>query len=185
MFSFLSPARVHRLLIIAGIALGIGGCASKPLATFQDGRPIFKPEKFFAGRTHSWGIIETPSGKPTQILRTETRGHWEAGIFHFEQDVTFEHGKKQHRSWLIRRLDEHHYSATGTGIVGTARGEAWGNTFQLNFTMAVLGGNPFGHVHMSQWMYLQEGGLTMINRATVTKAGIVLAEVTEQFRKSR
>lgn len=185
MGAFPGSIGLHRLLLIAGMAACITGCASKPIAAFTDGRPIFKPEKYFAGRTHSWGIFETRSGKPTQILQTQTTGRWVADVFHFEQDIIFEHGKRQHRSWLIRRLDEHRYSATGTGIVGTARGEAWGNAFHLDFTMAALGGHPLGHVRMSQWMYLQEDGRTMINRATATKAGVILAEVTEQFRKDR
>ncbi len=176
---------LHRMLLLAGLAVGMSGCASKATTAFTEGRPIFKPEKFFAGHTHSWGIFETRSGKPTQILRTYTDGHSQDGVLHFEQDIVFEHGKRQHRSWLIRRLDEHRYSAIGTGIVGTARGEAWGNAFHLDFTMAALGGNPLGHVRMSQWMYLQEDGVTMINRAVVTKAGVIVAEVTEQFRKDR
>ena len=176
---------LHRILLFAGMAAGISGCASKPITAFNDGRPIFKPEKYFAGHTHSWGIFETQSGKPTKIIQTQTVGHWQGGVLHFEQDIVFEHGKKQHRSWLIRRLDEHRYSATGTGIVGTARGEAWGNAFHLDFTMAALGGNPLGHVRMSQWMYLQEDGVTMINRAVATNAGIILTEITEQFRKDR
>lgn len=174
-----------RVLLLAVMAAGITGCASKPIPAFTNGRPIFKPEKYFAGHTHSWGIFETRSGKPTKIIQTHTNGHWQDGVFHFEQDIVLEHGKSQHRSWLIHRLDEHRYTATGTGIVGTAHGEAWGNAFHLDFTMAVLGGNPLGHIRMSQWMYLQEDGITMINRATATKAGVILAVVTEQFRKDR
>jgi hypothetical protein len=46
-----------------------------------------------------------------------------------------------------------------------------------------LPGNPLGHVHMSQWMYLQQDGVTLVNRDTLTKAGLIIAEITEQFRK--
>ena len=182
MFSpFASLVRV----VLAVLALSTGSRARDPVSLFANGRPIFILEKFFAGRTHSWGVFERRSGAPKQTLTTKTNGVWQDGILHFEQDIAFADGKRQHRSWRIRRLDEHHYSATGTGIVGTARGEAWGNAFHLDFTMAVLGANPLGHVHMSQWLYLQEDGVTLINRATATKAGIIVAEITEQFRKDR
>ncbi len=159
------------------------GCANQPLELFKEERPLFKPEEFFSGHTRSWGTFETKSGKPTKIIQTETTGKWDGSALHFEQDIIIAHGKETHRSWLIQRLDEHHYSATGTGIVGTARGEARGNAFHLEFTMDALPGNPLGRVHMSQWMYLQADGVTMINRATVTKAGVILVEITEHFRK--
>jgi len=185
MSSFLGRHRLHRLLPIAAMALALGGCASKPVASFQGGRPILDPEKFFAGHTHSWGIFESRSGEPTEILHTDTLGHVEGGILHFEQDLLFGGGKKKHRSWLIQRVDQHHYTATGTGIVGTARGEAYGNAFHLDFTLDALPGNPLGHVHMSQWMYLQPDGVTLVNRDTLTKAGVIVTEITEQFRKDR
>ena len=182
MLPFLSVRLRHILPVVTSIALA--GCAtSRQVDTFENGRPIFNPINFFSGHTHSWGIFETPSGQPSKLLRTETTGHMKAGTLQFEQDLLFEKGKKQHRSWLITRLDEHHYSATGTGILGTARGEAHGNVFHLQFTLDAVPGNPLGHVHMSQWMYLQPDGVTMVNRDTITKAGIILTEITEQFTK--
>ena len=159
------------------------GCASKPVSSFNNRKPIFEPDKYFAGHTRSWGIFETSSGQPTEMLHTETRGRITRDGLDFEQDLSFEHGKKTHRSWLLRRLDPHQYSATGTGIVGAARGEAYGNALHLDFTLDALPGNPLGHVHMSQWMYLQADGVTMVNCDTLTKLGIVVAHITEQFKK--
>ena len=34
-------------------------------------------------------------------------------------------------------------------------------------------------------MYLQPDGVTMVNRDTLTKAGLIIAEITEQFHKDR
>ena len=183
--SSLDREHLHRLLILAASTLILCGCASQPLAIFKDGHPVFKPEKFFTGHTHSWGIFESRSGEPTKIISTETIGHWDGSNLHFEQDLVLEPAKKQHRSWLIHRVDERHYTATGTGIVGTARGEASGNAFHLEFTLDALPGNPLGHLHMSQWMYLKADGVTMVNRDTLTKAGVILTEITEQFHKDR
>jgi len=178
------PFRQNALLLC--LAILAGGCASKPVASFEGGRPLFDPLKYFSGRTHSWGMIETPSGQPKQVLTTTTVGHLEAdGRLHFEQDLVFEGGKKSHRSWIVRRIDTHRYTATGTGIVGVARGEARGNVFHLEFTIDVLPGNPLGHLHMSQWMYLQADGVTMVNRDTLSKGGVIVAMITEQFRKDR
>lgn len=168
--------------ILAAVSL-IAGCASRPISSFHNGRPLFDPMKYFAGRTHSWGLFETPSGQPKSLLETTTEGRLASDGLHFEQDLKFEDGQKMHRSWLVRRVDAHHYTATGTGIVGVARGTAYGNVFHLEFTLDAVPGNPLRHVQMSQWMYLQSDGVTMVNRDTLRKAGIVVAQITEQFRK--
>jgi hypothetical protein len=181
----MSAAIANRLLVTTALVLWLTGCGSEPIGAFTDGRPLFEPEKYFAGETHSWGIVETPSGNPRELLHTRTSGTWDGASLHFEQEIFFQGGNTEHRSWLVRRLDQHHYSATGTGIIGAARGEAWGNVFHLDFTLDALPGNPLGHVHMSQWMYLQADGVTLVNRDTLSKAGLIITEITEQFRKDR
>lgn len=181
----LSKCRSLLLLLIPLAATLLGGCASKPIESFGAARPLLKPEVYFAGHTHSWGMFETPGGKPTKIIRTETSGRWDGSVLHFEQDIVMEGGSKEHRSWLIRRLDEHHYSATGTGIIGTAHGTAYGNVFHLDFTLDASPGNPLAHVHMSQWMYLQADGVSLVNEDTITKSGVLILDVTELFRKDR
>ncbi|HEV7404705.1 MAG TPA: DUF3833 family protein [Chthoniobacteraceae bacterium] len=181
------PNQFHlpRLLLWAALICATPACAGTPFDVVKDGRPLFKPESYFAGRTHSWGLFENRSGNPTKLIHTQTTGRWEGSVFKFEQDLQIQGSKPSHRSWSIRKLDEHRYTATGTGIVGTARGEARGNALHLDFTIDAVPGNPLAHLHMSQWMYLQPDGITMINRAIASKGGVILAEVTEQFHKDR
>jgi hypothetical protein len=184
MFSSPGVYCLHRLPLIIGITV-LAGCAGRPIESFESQRPILQPIDYFSGSTHSWGIFETRSGTPERIIHTETSGRKDGNILHFEQDIVFEHQKTLHRSWLIQQLDEHHFSATGTGIIGTAHGMAYGNVFHLDFTLDAIPGNPLGHVHMSQWMYLQPDGVTLVNRDTISKAGVIITELTEQFRKDR
>ena len=173
------------LLILLALARPLPALAGNPLSKLKSERPALDPQKYFEGHTRSWGVFESRSGAPTQVLRTETWGHRRGADLRFEQDLNFSGGKKQHRSWLVHRVDQHHYTATGTGIIGTAHGETAGNTFHLEFTLDALPGNPLGHARMVQWLYLQRDGVTLINRGVISKAGVTLAEVTEQFRKLR
>jgi hypothetical protein len=63
--------------------------------------------------------------------------------------------------------------------VGQAHGIASGRVFHWSWVLA-LGKNPLKHVLMDQWMYLYPDG-TMMNRTTISKIGLIVAEVSERF----
>jgi hypothetical protein len=170
-------------LLSSCVALILTGCATMKVSDFQGGKPEFQPTKFFTGQTSSFGVMENRGGMPRQTVRTETRGRWEGDTLRLEQDLTVGNSKPQHRSWRIRKLDAHRYEATANDVVGSVQGEAYGNVFHWSFTLALSPGNPLANVRMSQWMYLEPDGKTMVNHSTIRKFGIVVAQVTEQFRK--
>ncbi len=143
---------------------------------------MLDPAQFFTGHTSSSGVMENRGGAPMKRVTTQTSGHWEGETLHLEQELQIG-GEAQHRSWQIRKLDAHRYEATANDMVGTAQGEAYGNVFHWEFTLAPSPGNPLANVRMSQWMYLQPDGRTLINHSTIRKFGLVVAQVTEQFRR--
>ena len=157
--------------------------AAQSASAFADTAPAFDPMKFFTGHTRSWGVLENRGGEATQRILTETWGRMVGGELRMEQDLFIGTKPRSHRSWRIRRSDAHRFEATANDVIGTARGEARGNTFIWSFTLATKPGNPLFNVRMTQHMYLQPGGRTMINRDTIRKFGVVLAGVTEQFRR--
>lgn len=121
-----------------------------------------------------------------QQVFTRTHGIMKSDILFLEQDLTFGTGntaKTGHRSWKLKKTGSHTYEGSANDIVGTVRGEAHGNTFHWSFLLALSPGNPFSNIRMSQWMYLQPDGKTMLNHTTISKAGIVVSQVTEQFTK--
>ncbi len=126
--------------------------------------------------------METRGGAPMKRVTTQTESRWVGDTLHLEQKLQIG-DQSQHRSWRIRKIDTHHYEATANDMVGTARGEAYGNVFHWEFTLALSPGNPLARVQMSQWMYLQPDGRTMVNHTTIRKLGIVVAQVTEEFRR--
>ena len=152
------------------------------VSQFEQGRPLLDPAQFFTGRATSSGVMETRGGAPMKQVFTQTNGRWEGDTLILEQDLQIG-GEAQHRSWRIRRLDAHHFEATANDMVGTARGEASGNVFHWEFTLALSPGNPLARVKMSQWMYLQPDGRTLLNHSTIRKFGLVVAQVTEQFQR--
>jgi len=161
----------------------LAGCSSLPPAHFAGAEPRFDPLQYFDGPTRSWGVMESRGGNPKSRFQTVMQGRREGEVLVITQDFTFEDGRKQQRIWRIRRIDEHRYEATAPDVVGVAPGEAYGNTFHWEYTLAVSPHNPFTHVGMHHWMYLQADGTTMINRVIITKLGIVIAETTEHFHR--
>ncbi|MEO7168005.1 MAG: DUF3833 family protein [Spartobacteria bacterium] len=174
---------LHCSFVAGALVLVFSGCASLKVADFAEERPLLDPVNYFTGQTASTGVMENRSGSPKMRVTTQTDGRWDGENLRLEQELQFSDGKMQHRSWRIRRLDAHRFEATANDMVGTATGEAYGNVFHWSFTLALSPGNPLANVRMSQWMYLQPDGRTLLNHTTISKLGIVLAQVTEQFRQ--
>lgn len=168
-------------LMMPVVALA-ASCSTMEPRDFAADSPAFDPMEFFSGTTESRGVMENRSGEPVGRVLTRTRGKQRGDVLFIEQDLEID-GKNSHRSWQLRRIDEHHYEATANDIVGVARGEAFGNVFHWSFMLDAVPGNPLGHVRMSQWMYLQPGGRTLVNHTTFSKLGVKLRQVTEQFQK--
>ncbi len=172
-------------VILVLLAALTSACASLAPSQFAGTTPAFDPIAFFTGRTTSEGVFETRSGNPTRRFFTVCDGHpAPGGVLLLDQTFTYADGEIQHRHWRIQRLGAHRYVATANDVAGTASGEAYGNAFHWTYTVELKPGNPLCNVHLAQWMYLENGSQTMLNRASITKLGIQVAQVTEYFRRA-
>ena len=160
------------------LAASLGGCAPELApSAFDDGASQLQPEIFFAGNTSSSGVLENRSGAPTRRLRVKGSGLAQPdGSFRLEQSITFDQDAPQTRTWVMRRLDSHHYTGTLTDATGAVEAEAYGDLFHLRYPMKT----PFGG-NMEQWMYLQPDGHTVMNQAAVRVFGIVVAHLSERI----
>ena len=152
-------------------------------AAFEKNSPKLEPVAFFGGHTRSAGVLENHGGKPTATIITETTGKVKDGILYIEQDLFPKEGKKNHRSWQLHQVDEHHVDATANDIAGTAHGLLYGNTFAWTFRLKIPNRKFIRHVRMSQHMYLMPDGQTLLIRSVIRKFGIVVMQITEEFRK--
>lgn len=137
---------------------------------------------YFTGKTHSWGVFENRAGQPGRGFKTACVGRMEGNVLVLDQEFTYDDGQHQRRHWRIRRVDAHRFEATANDVVGTGTGEAYGNAFRWEYTVALKPGNPLFNVRLKQWMYLQPGGRTMLNRGTVRALGVEVAQIAEEFQ---
>jgi hypothetical protein len=171
--------------LAAWLLLLPAGACSEPLSPqgFTHVEPRLEPDRFFEGRTRSWGVVEDRNGEPRRRFTTEAVGRREGAVLVLTQDLTFEGGETQRRVWRLRRVDGSRYEATANVVVGVATGEAHGNAFRWHYTLALGPDAAVASVDLRHWMYLQDGGATLVNRVAITKLGAVVGQVTEYFRR--
>ena len=168
-------------LAVASIAVVIA-CLSSctpalPPSSFAGGTPEMRPEIFFAGATNSTGVLENCAGAPTRRFHVEGSGRvLPDGDLRLVQRIMFDGQAPEQRTWVLHRVDPHHYTATLTDASGPVTAEAYGNLFHLRYPMR----HPFGG-EMEQWLYLQPDGRTVMNEATVTVVGVVAAHLSERI----
>ena len=168
------------LALIPLAALCLAGCLPvRSVETFADRSPEMRPETFFAGSLHSWGVLETRSGAPSATFQVESHGEPQPdGSFRLDQIISFDGKASRTRSWSLRRASAHGYTAILTDASGPVRGEAYGNLFHLTYlTKSPAGGS------MEQWLFLQPDGRTVLNEATVRVAGLVVARLSERISR--
>lgn len=183
----LRPSRVCAAIAAIALQALLAACSNPlPASRFAGDGPTFDPVRFFTGRTRSWGVLENRSGEPTAIVRTEGTGVAEDdgdGV-RYRQTLRLDDDAPQVREWRMRRVGPGQFEATANDMVGTAVGAAAGRTFHWSWTLATKPGDPSRNVTMDQWMYQMEDG-AVVNRTMIRKLGVILAEVTEQFRQER
>jgi hypothetical protein len=172
-----------RAALAAGTLLALAAC-SPPVTVerFAGSGPQMDPVRFFSGHVTSWGVIENRSGEPTARITTDCVGRPDGpdGLV-MVQRLEREGQPPTQREWHMRRIAPGRFEATAGDMVGTATGEAAGRAFAWRWTLATAPGNPLLNVSMRQWMYAQDDGSVLI-RTIISKLGVILAEVTEQFR---
>ncbi len=165
------------LLLLAGCARPLGK------AGFADSGPSFDPLSFFTGHETSWGVEENRSGAPIAIVTTDCEGVV-TGPHTIRMVQVLHVGKAppQTRTWQFRQTGPQTYVATANDMAGQAKTTVSGRVLHWRWVLEADPGDGLENVLMEQWMYRMDDGAVMI-RTVVTKLGIRLIEVSEQFEK--
>jgi hypothetical protein len=79
-------------------------------------------------------------------------------------------------------LGDGRFSGQAGDVIGSAEGHTRGNAFNWRYTMALPVSGQTWHVQFDDWMYLMNEQV-MLNKASMSKFGIFLGEVTLSFTK--
>jgi hypothetical protein len=174
----------RRHLLAAGIAgaAALSGCAGPQIAQYTGEKPVLDLRTYFNGTLDAYGVFTDRSGKVVKRFVVVMRCQWNGDDGVLDEAFTYSDGTTQKRVWRMKHLGNGRFSGTADDVVGTAIGEQQGNAFRWGYTLLQPVDGKTSEVQFDDWMYLMDERV-MLNKATMSKFGIRLGEVTLSFVK--
>ena len=143
---------------------------------------LFELTTFLEGRTKAWGIFEDRFGRVRRRFAVELHGRWQDKAFHLDEQFTYEDGSRETRVWRIVPTGNGRFSATCADCVGRAHGSCDVDTIRMSYRFRLKTDASAMNVDFADRFYRVDDG-TAVNRATMSKWGVRLGEVSLFFRR--
>ena len=154
----------------------------KPI-DFKDQKPRLIIEDYLSGNVKAWGILQNRSGKVTRQFYADLNGKWDGKKLILDEKFNWDNGEIQDRQWKINKIDEHNYEGTAGDVVGKAKGFSYGSAFKFEYDLMVPIKGKNIKISFDDWIFKQDEEVA-INRATLTKFGFKVGELTVFFKKN-
>ena len=164
----------------------LSGCAGPQISDYAAEKPLLDMRQYFNGTVDAYGVFTDRSGKVVKRFTVEMKCNWtgapgqEVGVL--DEFFTYSDGTKDRRIWTLKRGLDGKYTGTAGDVIGEAAGEEKGNTFRWGYTLLLPVDGKTIEVQFDDWMYLMNDKV-MLNKATMSKFGFKLGEVTLSFFK--
>ena len=149
---------------------------------FKNKEPRLIIEEYLSGDVKAWGVLQNRSGKVTRQFSADLNGKWDGKQLILDEKFNWDDGEIQTRQWLIDKIDENNYIGTAGDVVGKAKGFSYGPAFKFEYVLLVPVKGREMKITFDDWIFMQDEKVA-INRATMTKFGIKVAELTVLFQK--
>lgn len=168
-------------------AILLAACASPQL--YEAEQPKMDFIAYFSGITHGYGAVYDIRGRLTDrfhVLMNGKPGTDEAGrrTLYLAEDFTYTSGKTQKRAWSVIQTGQGKLTATAVDVPGFAEGEESGNAVRFRYPITITRENGSQMTLSSEdWMWMMPGN-TLLNRNTLYKFGLPVAELVINFTKN-
>ncbi len=142
----------------------------------------FDITQFLAGRTTAWGIVEDRFGAIRARFTVSMHGYWEGQSFILDETFVYDAGYSETRRWRVEPHGGGRFSATCDDCVGQAAGESNKDTISMAYRFRLKLSSRQLVVRFNDRIY-RMGDDTAINRATITKWGVRLGELSIFFKR--
>ena len=176
---------MHKVLISILLAFLLTNCVTNKMKPedFKGKEPRLIIEKYLEGNVKAWGLLQNRSGEVTRQFSADLNGKWDGKQLILDEKFNWTDGEVQTRQWTINKIDEHHYEGTASDVVGTAKGFSYGPAFKFEYVLLVPVKGKNIKITFDDWIFMQDERVA-INRATMTKFGFKVAELTVMFVKN-
>jgi hypothetical protein len=174
--------------LATALSLGLlAGCAGPTPADYAAEKPQLDLKTYFNGEFTAHGLFTDRSGKVARRFTVAMTGTWEGDNGTLDERFTYSDGQTQRRVWKLTKLPGQNGGATryigrADDVVGEAQGVASGNALNWAYTLRLPVDGTVYEVQFDDWMYLMDERV-MLNKATMSKFGFKLGEVTLSFYK--
>ena len=175
--------QMKKIIVFLSLLLLLG-CSTNKMKPedFKSKKPRLIIEEYMSGNVKAWGILQNRSGKVTRQFSADLNGKWDGKQLILNEKFNWNDGEVQSRQWKINKIDEHNYEGTAEDVVGKARGFSYGPIFKFEYVLLVPVKGKNIKITFDDWIFMQDEKVA-INRATMTKFGIKVAELTVMFIK--
>lgn len=175
----------RRLLLTAATAtaaLGLAGCASQNIQSYAAEKPVLDLQQYFNGTLDAYGVFTDRGGSVVKRFTVVMVCTWTGDQGVLDEAFTYSDGTTQRRIWRLTKLADGRYTGRADDVVGEAQGQTRGNAFYWTYTLSLPVDGKVYEVNFDDWMYLMTDKV-MLNKATMSKFGVRLGEVTLSFTK--
>ncbi|WP_180125971.1 DUF3833 domain-containing protein [Rhodoferax sp. BLA1] len=174
----------RRLLLSASAAAGLAlsGCASQDIESYASQTPVLDLRSYFNGQLTAYGLFTDRSGAVVKRFTVLMVCSWTGNEGVLDESFSYSDGTTQKRIWRLTQLPDGRYTGRADDVVGEASGQTRGNAFHWTYTLSLPVDGTVYEVQFDDWMYLMTDTV-MLNKATMSKFGLRLGEVTLAFTK--
>jgi hypothetical protein len=172
---------IHWVIALCCAAL-MAGCSTIEPAQYATEKPTLDLQQYFNGTLDANGMFQDRSGKVIKRFAVVITCKWNGDVGTFDEDFSYSDGTKQKRIWTLRKTGTSTYVGTAADVVGEAEGVVAGNALRWKYVLALPVDGKIVNVNFEDWMYLMDQRV-MLNRASVSKYGFHVGDVTLSFNK--
>lgn len=160
----------------------LSACSSQSIEQYRQLTPALDLKQFLNGELEAWGQFQDRSGTLVKRFHVDLTGTWQGNKGELIENFVYDDGSKQQRIWHLLDKGNGQVEGRADDVLGIAEGQIAGSALNWHYTMALPVNGKTYHVQFDDWMYLHDA-TTMVNRASMSKFGFKLGEITLFFKK--
>jgi len=162
----------------------LAGCSTIDIRQYSSNEPRLDLFGYFQGETKGWGIVQDRKGVVTRQFTVAIKGTVDnEGRLILEEDFDWSDGEKSKRTWILSKHNSHSYSGQAEDVIDSARGTLYGNVLNWQYMLNLNVDGTTWKITFDDWMFLVSDDI-LLNKATMSKFGLKVGEVTIVFQKN-